>query len=180
MRQYTIQDILDVVDGGHRFVGQPEGRTFESVNQIYQANEKSLVWVNSKKDIDLWKTRATIILCDNKISLPEGIEKDKCFVIVDQPKLVFLRVVEKYFARPLPVGIHSTAFVHPEATIGKGCYVGPFSYVGKSTIGDNTILWGHCHIYDDVHIGNHVMIHAGTVIGSDGFGYSRNDVGVLE
>jgi UDP-3-O-[3-hydroxymyristoyl] glucosamine N-acyltransferase len=180
MKTYSIQDILDVVDSSYRFVGQPEGKQFATVAQIYDANEIALVWVNSKKHIDLQKTRAAIILCDDKLAIPQGMEKEKCFIIVEKPKLVFLRVVEKYFTQPPPVGLHPTAFVHPDARIGEHCYIGPFSYVGKSTIGNNTVLWGHCHIYDDVQIGNHVMIHAGTVIGSDGFGYSRNDDGELE
>jgi UDP-3-O-[3-hydroxymyristoyl] glucosamine N-acyltransferase len=89
-----------------------------------------------------------------------------------------------------------TSFIHPAAVIGKNARVsdkaciGPYCTIGDgASIGDFTILdafcsvgrgttvGNHCHIYphsalyDDVIVGNNVTLHAGCVIGSDGFGY---------
>jgi len=53
--------------------------------------------------------------------------------------------------------------------------------VGKCEIGEGTVIHGHVHIYNsNVKIGKNVIIHAGTVIGVDGFGYERNESSKLE
>ncbi len=51
-------------------------------------------------------------------------------------------------------------------------------YVGAEVvIGDDVILYPNVTIYRDCVIGNRVMIHAGSVIGSDGFGYAHTKMG---
>ena len=39
-------------------------------------------------------------------------------------------------------------------------------------IGDNTILYPHVTVYHDCRIGQHCILHAGSVIGADGFGFA--------
>jgi UDP-3-O-[3-hydroxymyristoyl] glucosamine N-acyltransferase len=56
-------------------------------------------------------------------------------------------------------------------------YIGPFTYVGGAEIARGTIIYGHVYIYDGVQIGKNVIIHAGTIIGADGFGYLREEDG---
>jgi UDP-3-O-[3-hydroxymyristoyl] glucosamine N-acyltransferase len=89
-----------------------------------------------------------------------------------------------------PGQIHETAVVDETAKVAPSAYVGPYCVVGKgSEVGDRTVLIGHVHVGDDVSIGAEcrlfpnvtiypgcrlglrVRIHAGTVIGSDGYGY---------
>jgi len=45
------------------------------------------------------------------------------------------------------------------------------------TIGDNVILYPNVSVYRDCVIGNNVMIHSGSVVGSDGFGYAHTKLG---
>ena len=88
-------------------------------------------------------------------------------------------------------GIDATAFIAGSATVGEGCYVGNFAYIGEDvkigknsriyphayigdhvTIGDNCTVYPHATIYNGCVIGNNCILHAGSVIGSDGFGFA--------
>jgi UDP-3-O-[3-hydroxymyristoyl] glucosamine N-acyltransferase len=88
-------------------------------------------------------------------------------------------------------GIHPTAIVAPDATIGEGVNIGPYSTVGaRSRIGAGTTIMSHVSIGADVaigssglfhpgvRIGDHVtigdraIVHGNAVIGSDGFSYA--------
>ena len=80
--------------------------------------------------------------------------------------------------KPKKTGIDPLAFVSTSAKIGKDCYIAPFACIGDNVvIGDNTRIYPHVTIYHDCHIGNRVTIHAGSVIGADGFGFAPNTDG---
>jgi UDP-3-O-[3-hydroxymyristoyl] glucosamine N-acyltransferase len=89
-------------------------------------------------------------------------------------------------------GVHPSAViapdaqVHPTASIGAGCVLESGSSVGAgsqlgahvvigagSRIGDNTVLHPRVVVYHDCSVGDRCVVHAGTVIGSDGFGFAR-------
>ena len=70
-------------------------------------------------------------------------------------------------------GIHPKAHVDPTATIGDGCVLYPGVFVGpRAKIGRDCILYPNAVIYDDTVLGDRVIVHAGTAIGEDGFGYA--------
>jgi len=92
---------------------------------------------------------------------------------------------------PAP-GIHSTAVIAPDAKLGKNVIIGPYCVIEKGVkVGDGTILFAGCYLGQETvvgsncrfyphvttregtRIGDRVIIHNGAVIGSDGFGYSR-------
>jgi len=95
--------------------------------------------------------------------------------------------------REIEPGIHPTAVVGPEAAISPLATVGPLCLIGRAaSLGDHTVLEGQVAVGEGVRIGNHcrlapqvvlrdgvqlgdrVIIHSGTVIGADGFGYARD------
>ena len=96
-------------------------------------------------------------------------------------------------SKPRKRGIDPKASIAPSATIGDDCYVGVFACIGENTvigsgceihphavIGDNCTLGDGCKIfpnttiYEGCKLGNSVTIHAGSVIGADGFGFAPN------
>ena len=107
---------------------------------------------------------------------------DVTCLIAENPRLVFLRIVQRHFslARPNP-GIHpsavvdATAVIAPDASIGAHCFIGEGSRVGARSILHPGVMIGA-----NVRIGADVIVHGGTVIGADGFGYERNESGELE
>ncbi len=91
----------------------------------------------------------------------------------------------------LPAGPHPSAViapsaqVHPSAAIGANCVVGENAHIGpgvklypgvsigdRATIGENSLLHPNVVVYHSVEIGKNCIIHSGTVIGSDGFGFA--------
>ena len=157
-------------------------RECSNVRTIDEADDESLIWIspaNSRKQFFAETSSARVIVCDDSISVASMLDC-KTFIVVKEPRLAFLRIVQRFFAPAPPIGIHPTAVIHPEARIGKDCYMGAFTYIGRSDIGDDCRIMEHVTIQDNVTIGNRVIIHSGTVIGSDGFGYHRNENGELE
>lgn len=72
-------------------------------------------------------------------------------------------------------GIHPAAHVDPTADIGEGSILYPGVYVGpRAKVGRDCILYPNVVIYDDCILGDRVLIHAGSVIGTDGFGYATH------
>jgi UDP-3-O-[3-hydroxymyristoyl] glucosamine N-acyltransferase len=72
-------------------------------------------------------------------------------------------------------GVHPAAHVDPTATIGENTVVYPGAYVGPDAkVGRDCVLYPNVVIYDSCVVGDRVQIHAGSVIGVDGFGYATH------
>jgi UDP-3-O-[3-hydroxymyristoyl] glucosamine N-acyltransferase len=75
------------------------------------------------------------------------------------------------------VGVHPNAHVDPSATVGEGTVIYPGAYVGpRAKVGRDCILYPNAVVYDDCVLGDRVTVHAGAVIGVDGFGYATHPV----
>jgi len=114
-------------------------------------------------------------------------------VISPNPYLSFQRAMLLFYGQhtELPRGIHRTAVVGkgvvlgervsigPYAVVEEGCeigdgvYIGAGCYVGpRCRIGPGSRLYPHVVLYPDVELGRDVVVHSGTVIGADGFGFA--------
>ncbi len=113
-------------------------------------------------------------------------------IIVDNPSLAYAEVAEMFHTpkhkepgiSPLAC-VSGEAEVSPEAAILPFVYVGkgsiiergvtvyPFTYIGENVrVGEETLIYPHVSLYNGVTLGKRVIIHAGAVLGSDGFGYT--------
>ena len=115
----------------------------------------------------------------------------KTLLRVANARVAFAQVLPLFFPEPTyPGGRHLTAVVAASAQIDPTAYIGPHSVVGERTrigpgvvlmgcnhVGDDCVLAEHCRLFPNVVLyartvlGRRVRIHAGSVIGSDGFGY---------
>ena len=115
----------------------------------------------------------------------------KVLIRVANPRLAFAKVLILFFPEPeLPAGIHSTSIVAASAQIDSSAHIGPHCVIGERVkIGARTALHSGCSLdadcvlgedvrlfpkvtlYARTQIGNRVRLHAGVVIGADGFGY---------
>lgn len=120
---------------------------------------------------------------------------NKALLISAKPRLAFIRAAG--FIRPnrrREPGVHSTAIVHESAKLGKGASVAPYAVIGESvTIGERTRIGpgacisskvkigadcyvdAHVTIYSGTTLGDRVTVLANSVLGSDGFGYVRDE-----
>jgi len=180
---YNLDSIKHFLGSDYQIVGDEVMISFQNIKSIFDADANSLTWVSpTRKDAQelLNITQARLILCDITLQISDLQKHEKILIIVKQPKLVFLRILQAFTQKKQVWEIHPTAFIHPEAKIHPNTYIGAFTYIGICEIDEGTIIHGHCYLYDDVKIGKNVIIQAGSVIGGDGFGYERNEEGILE
>ena len=177
MLSITLQKIVDSV-GDCELKGQEYKGIITNVRPADSADSDSVIWVKSSlADVEsvLSSTLAPVIICDDKLNINNDLIESKCFVVVEDPKLAFVRLVNKLFKATPKWQVHPTACIHPEAEIHPDTYIGPYCVIGRAKIGEGSVLHGHCFVYDDSEIGRNVILHAHTVVGSDGFGFVWND-----
>lgn len=124
-------------------------------------------------------SKASLIICPLSFK-NKNIKTNSILIFVDKPRLLFLRCMRKFSNLQVFHGIHPTAIIKSKKN-GKNVYIGPFCHIGENvTICDNTIIHGSVNIYGNTHIGRNVVIDSFTVIGSDGFGFEKNEKGLWE
>jgi UDP-3-O-[3-hydroxymyristoyl] glucosamine N-acyltransferase len=186
----TVKGIAEAVHA--RLVGDP---TIEvtGIASIGSAKAGDLVFVADEKTLQtaLKSAAAAVIVGD----FAAAQQSSKPLLIASHPKLAFARAASVMAAgSSRSSAIHASAVIDPSARLGlgvnleEGVVIGADAVIGdSSSIGANSVI-GHgvsigrgCHIYPNVTIypgtslGNMVIVHAGAVLGSDGFGYVRDE-----
>jgi UDP-N-acetylglucosamine acyltransferase len=65
------------------------------------------------------------------------------------------------------MNIHQLSVIHPDAKIGKGVYIGPFTTIAADVeIGDGTWIAPHVSIMDGVRMGRNCKVFQGAIVGS--------------
>lgn len=141
----------------------------------------------------LESTSAAAVLCTED-------ESQVCPVnalVVDAPYLAFARLSHHFDPAPArPPGIHGRAVVAEDARVDDSAHVGPNavveegavlnsgvvvmpnSYVGAGAqLGEQVTLWPNVTICHGVELGARTIVHPGSVLGSDGFGFAPRDTG---
>ena len=160
-----------------------------SMNTLSNASSSELSFVaNSKyvKDIATSNAGAIIVDEENATLIP-----DDCVALVVEAPYWQMAVSSAKFAPALEDNdapnaiIGEGSVVSPKAevangaTIGKNCSIMAGVYVGSNAVvGDNTILYPNVVLYRDCKVGSDCIIHAGTAIGSDGFGFASDKMGM--
>lgn len=142
-------------------------------------------------------TRASAII------VKPGFDKsrnDISYIEVNDPNKAFFKLIRKFFPPAYSLkGIDKTAFVHPSTVLGdnvalgknvvisEGCRIGNNVKIFHNTvllqeveIGDDCIIFQNVSLREKCKIGNRIIIHPGTVIGSDGFGFEPDAEGKFQ
>ena len=128
--------------------------------------------INPKYASQLQTTRASAV-----IVAPSVAQGHVTLLKSAEPHFAFCKaVVALHGYRKHPhQGVHPKAHVEPTAQIGEGTTVYPGVYIGaRVRIGRDCILFPNVVIYEDCVLRDRVTLHAGTVVGQDGFGYATN------
>lgn len=176
-KKITIQEILQLLAEKVLQVHGPiEGVYIDNLAEMERVNETTLDWIKpskpNKQEI-AEKSKARVLLVDAAVQPIDG----KTLIVVKNPKVTLAEIGNHFFVEKLMYGIHPTAIIHPEAKIGRNCHIGPYTVIGKATIGENCVIDAHVRIYDDVVMGHDCVIKAGAVLGGAGFGYERDEQG---
>ncbi len=174
----------------------PDAKQIEitGVATIEHAGSDDLTFIsNPKYKKYLTTTKAKAVIIPRDIKPPDTLVS----LVVDDPYLAFLRVLEVFNTRTsqdIASGIHPDAVIDPDTDIGKNVSIGAFAVISpkvkigrettigpctvilkNSQIGENCIIYPNVTIMDGCNIGDRVIIHAGAIIGSDGFGFAPHD-----
>lgn len=97
-------------------------------------------------------------------------------IVTDDPYAYFARATQlwrRLHSAPLEPGVHPSAVVHPEALVDPTATVGPLCVVERGArVGAGTWLKSRVTVGEDCQIGARCIVHAGVVIGADGFGFA--------
>ncbi|MDR2496867.1 MAG: UDP-3-O-(3-hydroxymyristoyl)glucosamine N-acyltransferase [Tannerellaceae bacterium] len=186
--EFTARQIAALLDGAVE--GNPETRV-NSFSKIEEGRQGSLTFLsNPKYEQFIYDTEASIVLVNDDFAPSAPVRST--LIRVPNAYASIARLLE-YAGRlkPAPKGIAPTAHIAPTASIGADCYVGPYACIAEGvTIGANSRIYPHCVIdegasvgsgsilypqvtvYAGCVIGDNCIIHAGAVIGADGFGFA--------
>ena len=184
----TLRDLAEKL--GCRLLGD-NSITVTSVSSLHSATSHSLVFVDDAQYLDaaLRSPAAAVIAGEFAASATAS----KPILISAQPRLTFARAAKLLRHPDRNPAIHPAAIVPPSAEIGKNVSIGPGAILGErvklghettigagSVIGDDAVIGNHCRIdpnvtvYPGTTLGNRVVVQAGAVLGSEGFGYVRD------
>jgi len=168
--------------------------TITGVNGFERVTTSELLFAEDAKAASeaLVSPAAAVVL---KSGLIESYAVDSGIAVIEsgQPRLWFARAAKLLAPEPNCERIHETAVIGERAVLGGWVTVGAYAVIGKdaligewtridagAVIGEGVRILDHCHIYPRVaiypntFIGNRVVVHAGCVLGADGFGYVRD------
>jgi UDP-3-O-[3-hydroxymyristoyl] glucosamine N-acyltransferase len=186
--EFTLQDLAGKLEGKvlgngsikiHGVAGLQDAR---SGDITFLANPKYRPFVS--------QTQASALVASQEEPLFKG-----SILQVSNPYLAFAMLLEIFYPpAESPSYIHPRATIHPETEIGTGAVIQPGAVINKGVrlgqnvrigacvvlcenvqIGNNSCIHPNVTLYAGTEIGHRVIIHAGSVIGSDGFGYARKN-----
>jgi len=191
--EFTAKQIAELIQG--RVEGNEDAKVSDFV-KIEEGKPGAISFLSNPKYLHyIYETKSSVVLVNDDAVFENPVETT--LIRVPNAYEAVAKLLQIYQAmQPKKTGIDSLAYIDSTAEVGEGCYVGAFAYIGKGAkigkgsliyphayIGDGVVLGEGCQIfpkvtiYHDCRLGNNVTIHAGSVIGADGFGFAPNTDG---
>lgn len=160
-----------------------------SVAALATASTGEIAFIE-KADVEITSAAACLI-----VPVTFAVQTTAPQIRVSDPKLALARVAKKlkkherrYYgaehsiiaktADVRTIEIGSFVTIGENSFIGEGCEIGDGVRIGRNVVIKKfTVLHPNCVVYDNVQIGRHCVVHAGAVIGAEGFGYIRDEHG---
>ena len=163
---YTLGQIVSRLGG--RVAGDGETRIHQ-VGSLERATAGQVTFFSNRKlHAKLAETRAAAVILSAENEALSKLPR----IVADNPYAYFARVSQLF--NPVvgqPAGVHASAVVSSSARLGRNVSIGAGCVVGDDVvIGDDSCLYPRVVVYPGCKIGSRVVIHAGAVIGADGFG----------
>lgn len=186
--EFTAKQIANAIDGRIEGDGNVTVNGFAKIEEGRPGTITFLA--NPKYTHYIYDTKASVVLVADGVQLARPVSAT--LIRVKDPYECIARLLQLYqAAQPKKTGVSPQACIAASASIGEGCYVGPLACVGEGvvigpgsqihphaviedgvTIGSDCIVYPNVTIYPGCRLGDRVTIHAGAVIGADGFGFA--------
>lgn len=183
---YSLQELADHVNG--QFEGDGS-LMIRSLAALDAAKHDQLAFLANPKYLKQLKSSSAGAV----LVKPELADQVSGIALVVQDPYLAYATLSKLFdwRRPLQPRIDTTAVIASSASVDSNAEISAHVVIGEHAhiaagvfIGANSVIGDHCvigadsriesgvNIYPDVHLGNRVIVHSGTVIGADGFGFA--------
>lgn len=188
----TLKEIADKL--GAQLTGEPH-TVISGVAAFDQAGPSDITFAADQKFLsNLEKTCAGAIIVPQTAMDQASVSEKRPLLYTENPKRSFFDLCEVFHPpEKIVPGIHDSAVIGDDVTIGKAVFIGPGVvisdgvqlgdhvqltaniFIGRHTrIKDATVVKPNVTIMERSRIGSDCLIHAGTVIGSDGFGFTQS------
>ena len=191
--EFSAKQIAQFVQG---VIEGDENATVNTFAKIEDGKPGAISFLSNPKYTHyIYDTESSIVLIDKSVELEKPTKAT--LIKVDNAYECVAKLLQLYESmKPKKTGIDSLAFVSPSAKIGENVYIGAFAYIGDNVVigdgcqiypnvvicenakvGNDCLFYPNVTIYHDCHVGNRVTLHAGSVVGSDGFGFAPSENG---
>lgn len=191
--EFSAKQIAQFVQG---VIEGDENATVNTFAKIEDGKPGAISFLSNPKYTHyIYDTESSIVLVDKSVELEKPTKAT--LIKVDNAYECVAKLLQLYESmKPKKTGIDSLAFISPSAKIGENVYIGAFAYIGDNVVigdgcqiypnvvicenakvGNDCLFYPNVTIYHDCHIGNRVTLHAGSVVGSDGFGFAPSENG---
>lgn len=191
--EFSAKQIAQFVQG---VIEGDENATVNTFAKIEDGKRGAISFLSNPKYTHyIYDTESSIVLVDKSVELEKPTKAT--LIRVDNAYECVAKLLQLYESmKPKKTGIDSLAFVSPSAKIGENVYIGAFAYIGDNVVigdgcqiypnvvicenakvGNDCLFYPNVTIYHDCHVGNRVTLHAGSVVGSDGFGFAPSENG---
>ena len=191
--EFSAKQIAQFVQG---VIEGDENATVNTFAKIEDGKPGAISFLSNPKYTHyIYDTESSIVLVDKSVELEKPTKAT--LIKVDNAYECVAKLFQLYESmKPKKTGIDSLAFISPSAKIGENVYIGAFAYIGDNVVigdgcqiypnvvicenakvGNDCLFYPNVTIYHDCHVGNRVTLHAGSVVGSDGFGFAPSENG---
>ena len=191
--EFSAKQIAQFVQG---VIEGDENATVNTFAKIEDGKPGAISFLSNPKYTHyIYDTESSIVLVDKSVELEKPTKAT--LIKVDNAYECVAKLLQLYESmKPKKTGIDSLAFISPSAKIGENAYIGAFAYIGDNVVigdgsqiypnvvicenakvGNDCLFYPNVTIYHDCHVGNRVTLHAGSVVGSDGFGFAPSENG---
>jgi UDP-3-O-[3-hydroxymyristoyl] glucosamine N-acyltransferase len=188
-----IAELARQIDGAFTGDGTVDIHGVAAIHEAVRGDVSFIANPRYAPEAALTKASAVIVTEDWNADCPAAL------IRVKNSDAAFAKAAALFYTpAPQPVvGVHPSAVVAQDVELGQDVCIGPLCviesgvkigvgtvisaqcYVGfGSVIGEKSVLYPQVSLREFVKIGNRTIVHNGTVIGSDGFGYSVDSQGV--
>ncbi len=191
--EFTAKQIAEFVQG---HVEGDENTAVHTFAKIEEGKQGAISFLSNSKYIHyIYETEASIVLVDESLKLDKEVKST--LIRVKSAYEAVAKLLQLYESmKPKKKGISSLAFIDPAAKVGEDCYIGPFVTIGPNAIvgngcilhphatigegaviGEDTEIYSNAVVYHGCKVGKRCILHAGCVIGADGFGFAPSENG---
>lgn len=181
----TLRELAEALSA--ELVGAAGDEEVARVSGVDEASPGGVVFVENDRRLAMAEAGPALAV----IAPAKARDSEKPMLRVANPRLAFAQALALLYPTPrLEPGVHSTARIGADVVLGEKMAIGAYAVVGDGAkigrgaqihslvsigrsvvIGEDCVIFPNVTVYDGVQMGARVVLHAGSVVGSAGFGY---------